>query len=209
MKNDEVRFPRFMTSWDDGTSQDMKMAELLSKYNLPGIFYIPSNCELSEEEIKILSKSGFEIGGHTISHPVDLKELSSDEQLSEIMGNKEWLEYLIDKKIETFCYPRGRYNEITVNKLREAEIKWARTTVIGNINQPKDPFRVSTAVHVYPFRKEYQEKEWQQYAKELFKKTKEGENKVFHLWGHSWEIEKYKQWENLEDFFNFITNELK
>jgi len=27
---------------------------------------------------------------------------------------------------------------------------------------------------------------------------------VFHIWGHSWEIEKYKMWDELELFFKFF-----
>ena len=29
---------------------------------------------------------------------------------------------------------------------------------------------------------------------------------IIHLWGHSWEIEKFDQWKMLERFFKFISN---
>ena len=29
---------------------------------------------------------------------------------------------------------------------------------------------------------------------------------VFHLWGHSWEIEKYGMWEELSDFLKHISS---
>jgi hypothetical protein len=42
-------------------------------------------------------------------------------------------------------------------------------------------------------------RDWAALAKELFFRTIE-RGGVFHLWGHSWEIEEQGQWENLENF---------
>ena len=57
----------FETSWDDGVESDFRMADLLEKYQLPGIFFIPTITELKEEDIKRLSQR-FDIGGHSTSH---------------------------------------------------------------------------------------------------------------------------------------------
>jgi hypothetical protein len=42
-------------------------------------------------------------------------------------------------------------------------------------------------------------RDWLTLAKEVFQQTME-RGGVFHLWGHSWEIEEQGQWENLEKF---------
>ncbi|MGB6598726.1 MAG: hypothetical protein WBE70_16550, partial [Candidatus Acidiferrum sp.] len=42
-------------------------------------------------------------------------------------------------------------------------------------------------------------RDWAALAKNLFLRTTE-RGGVFHLWGHSWEIDEQGQWENLEMF---------
>jgi len=98
-------------SCDDGNLLDFKIAEKLESLGLNCTFYLPSNCELSTKDIQRLAQK-FEIGGHTYSHFQDLKKIVNDEYLEyEIKANKDWLEELTGKKINKFCYPRGRYNE--------------------------------------------------------------------------------------------------
>ena len=47
---------------------------------------------------------------------------------------------------------------------------------------------------------------WLNLAKNSFDyANKHGE--VFHLWGHSWEIEKYGMWKQLEELFKYINNQ--
>ena len=67
-----------ITSWDDGYSKDMKIFALLSYYNLWGIFFL-SNCDvqLSRTDVKKIGEK-FQVGGHTVSHPQDMKRLSKE-----------------------------------------------------------------------------------------------------------------------------------
>jgi len=189
------------TSWDDGSKEDLRLIELLKKYNLPAIFYIPNTTELGGKEIFDLSKD-FEIGGHTITHPMDLKLLSDKELRNEIEGNRNWLESIIGKRVKSFCYPRGRFDERTVKLLDELDFTSARTTLVGNTFVPVDSFRIKTSAHVYPFRREYSGDHWLDFVKKMFLMAKD--NGYFHLWGHSWEIEKHNLWGGLEEIFKFI-----
>lgn len=199
-----------ITSWDDGCVFDNKIVALLEKYNLPGIFYIPNNCQLAEEqsldslEIKELSKK-FEIGGHTFSHPMDMKLLDEVMLEIEIGQNKRWLERLIDKEITSFCYPRGRYNEQVIEKLIDLDFKEARTTLVLNTDVPQDNFRTAPTIHVYPNRQEYEGRNWLQLAKEKFDEAKKKDG-YYHVWGHSWEVEKFGLWKELEELFKYITD---
>ncbi|MBK4734293.1 glycosyltransferase [Noviherbaspirillum pedocola] len=59
------------------------------------------------DAVRELHNQGFEIGGHTISHPI-LNECSDDEALQEIGGCKEELESIIGGKVHSFAYPNGR-----------------------------------------------------------------------------------------------------
>ena len=40
---------KITASWDDGTTADLKMAELMVKYVIPTIFYWPENIKESKQ----------------------------------------------------------------------------------------------------------------------------------------------------------------
>ena len=72
---------------DDGSKEDVRVAELLEKYGFRGIFYIaPFNTKLSSAEIKRISEK-HEIGGHTLNH-TRLTYLPISEQFDEIFKGK-------------------------------------------------------------------------------------------------------------------------
>lgn len=190
-------------SFDDASRQDIKIAEIIAKYNLQKytIFYVNSFCQLSWDKIIWLYDMGFTIGGHTTSHPEDIKLLSKDNQYLEISENKELLERIIDDKITSFSYPKGRYNETTIEQVKKAGFKEARTTIVLK-TEYDNPFRKPTTIHIRE-RKEYNGKDWLDLAKELFLKAKKDDS-YFHIWGHGWEIDKFNQWEKVEQFLKFI-----
>ena len=132
----------FITSWDDGRKEDLKLAKLLLKYQIPAIFYIPSTTELQPSTILNLYQQGFEIGGHTNTHPGDLKKLRDSEQFAEIMSNRTFLENILssigDVEVTSFCYPNGKYNKITIDCLKRAGFLNARnaSTLLQNLAKP-------------------------------------------------------------------------
>ena len=198
---------KIFTSWDDGLIYDIELAELLRKYKIPAVFYIPTCCDLIPDMIRGLSKD-FEIGGHSKTHPADLKNLDDELLYQELNDNRKWLEYLTGKKITKFCYPRGRYNDRVIKIVKKAGFKEARTTVIGSIYPALDPFKTPTTVHCFQ-RKEYEGVPWLDYAKQKYLEAKALEGSVFHLWGHSRELFLDDGWSKLEEFFKFITNEME
>lgn len=196
------------TSWDDGNKLDMKLAGLLVKYNMKGTFYIsPENKKfsLTEEDLKKLAET-HEVGAHTISHP-HLATLSASDARKEIVDSKKYLEKLLDKEIKTFCYPYGEFNGDIKNSVREAGFLGARTVADNIIHFSKDFFEFGTTLHVYPlsFLGKITFLKWSNLAKRLFERAlKKGD--VYHLWGHSWEIEKHGLWQELEDVFKYIAD---
>lgn len=195
---------QYEISCDDGCNLDLKTADLLKKYKLDATFYIQTLCELSDEFIKKLSED-FEIGGHTVSHYFDLKQLHDITIEFEIRDNKEWLEKITGKKIIKFSYPNGKYDDRVIGFVRKAGVIYARTTTVLNTEHPADMFRVHPTIHIHPNRKEYKGRDWSELAREYFLKAKEKDG-FFHLFFHSWEVQKYKQWNELEEFFKFINN---
>jgi peptidoglycan/xylan/chitin deacetylase (PgdA/CDA1 family) len=201
---------KILVSCDDGNKKDFILARLLKKYNLTGIFFIANQSnktDLTDSEIVKLYDMGFEIGGHTWSHPEDMKELSPKQLYLEIIKNKNYLENLIHNKLYWFCFPGGRHNQIVDDVVRKSGYMYARTTVIGK-TKDTDDFIQHTSVHVHNSRKEYNSygNDWVKFAEEQFFKAK-ANNGLFHLWGHSWEINGANEWGRLEKFLAFIAKE--
>lgn len=212
------------TSWDDGHVLDLKLAELLRKYYIPATFYIsPRDREIKESErltdhqILELSKN-FEIGAHTMNHP-RLSKIGLVEAKKEILDSKNYLEKLIGKPVTSFCYPGGDYVGIHRQIVRDAGFIFARTVERFSDGKNSDQFLFPTTIHTYRhwsdaikilrivgvsnFLNAYLN--WDELAIILFDKTIENGG-IFHLWGHSWEIEKNKDWKRLERVFKYISN---
>ena len=193
-------------SFDDGVKQDINLACMLKQYGFEKntIFFIPNNCKLSDDNIKWLVNNGFELGGHTVSHPNDMKLLNEEQLKKEVEDNKKWLETLTNKKLEWFCYPSGRYCEDTVQAVKKAGYEKARTVLVGEYKQPTNNFRIATSVHIYPNRNEYQGRNWLEYAYDMLSKASIEQDGIFHVWGHSWEISKFGLWQDVEKLFEKI-----
>ena len=193
-------------SFDDGSIFDKKIAQLLEKYGFTGTFYIPSNCDLSPKIIKQISINHY-IGGHTETHPMDMKLLSCGDLTVEVRNNKKWLEEITGHNINSFCYPRGRYNDNVIAILKEEGFIEARTTQVLRTTLPEDPFRRDTTIHVFQ-RSEYNGMAWQNVARSMFKQAKENDG-YFHLWGHGWEINRDKNWEKFEKLLEYIRDNIR
>lgn len=198
----------FRISVDDGDEDDLRSAELLEKYGLTATFYIPNTTTLSDERIIELGRK-HTLGGHTVTHPPDIKRLLPDELVRDIQENKEWLASLVpDRAITSFCYPRGRHNESVREAVRAAGYREARTTLVNFTDPPDDPFRTWTSCHAAP-RKEYAGQDWLTVAKALFRLAQEkGARGYFHFWFHSWEVRNRNEWGKLEEVLKYFSENL-
>ncbi len=198
--------------------------------------YKQGNNFLAPGRIQELSRR-FEIGAHTLTHP-DLTTLNDKELKEEIEGSKKYLQDLLGKEVTMFCYPKGLYSEKVKQSVLSARFLGARTVKKYVTVFPKDPFEMGTTLHVYPWplRKKDARRllwgrhlfqpiqkdlnlflktlpsvrafvSWQDYARHLFNHAVSYGN-YFHLWGHSWEIEKYGMWGDLEEFFRYAHSRL-
>lgn len=211
------------TSWDDGHILDMKLADVLRKYNLSGTFYIapenrevPSDKRLQKGQVQTLAHE-FEIGAHTMTHP-RLSEIPNEVAREEIQGSKTTLEQWTEKPVTSFCYPGGDFTATHKTLVRDAGFSLARTVERFRTDIPADPFEMPTTIHAYRhwsdvspifhesgishFYSYY--RNWERLAMALFDRVVR-EGGVFHLWGHSWEIEKNGQWESLERVCDHIS----
>ncbi len=215
------------TSWDDGHRCDLKLAQMLNRHGLKATFYVaPENQELAQQdllsvpEIRNLSQD-FEIGAHSMTHR-RLPAIPEREAAREINESKAVLEQVTGKEVDAFCYPGGAYTKVHTQLVREAGFRYART-VARYIFSVDDPYAAGTSVHAYhhnqrigldlwrtacfaKFRpiKLLHCLDWDCLAKAMFDKVlKEGG--IYHIWGHSWEIDENDDWERLEDVFRYIS----
>jgi len=68
---------------------------------------LPDNLMLSSQQLIKLYKSGMEIGGHTVTHPI-LAALDLDTIKQEVYDNKVALEKKLNAKLRYFAYPNGK-----------------------------------------------------------------------------------------------------
>lgn len=221
----------FTTSWDDGYPLDIKLAKLLLKYNIKGTFYIAfKNKErkvLKKKDINHLCKVGFEIGSHSVSHPI-LTKINKTEQWYEIYSSKKILEKIIKKEVNSFCYPKGIFNSHILELVKKAGYKIARTTRLFIFDNQILPFLMPVSIHfsqrskISYVKQGLKEKNYQglffwfrelqlkndplQICIEFYNYLKKCEGVFFHLWGHSWELEQQKLWKKLESFLRFISS---
>jgi peptidoglycan/xylan/chitin deacetylase (PgdA/CDA1 family) len=210
-------------SWDDGQKLDLKFANLLKKYGLKGTFYIsPRNREwdkgelLSDKEIYKLSKD-FEIGCHTMNHQ-RLTEIKEDQAYREILDSKLFLEKIINKKIESFSYPYGDYNNKIRNLVEKAGLIIGRTSNRYSFKYPLDPLVLDTTLHTYDHILDLakilkfsrfnpiefcKNLDWEHLARRMFDYVIR-RGGVYHLWGHSKEIDTLSHWGKLENVLAYI-----
>src|SRR3989344_3981941 len=182
----------FTTSWDDGDVLDLKLSQMLDRYNVKGTFYITQNYRgerLSEKEISHLA---------------------------------------LNNEVLMFCYPFGYYDSETIEVVKECGFRGARITGSNHFDSETDAFQMPTTLQVYPFpfRKKnddtyywrYLLQPWRERSGQLHElglsylsitswgkaarkilELSASHDIVFHLWGHSWEIEKYGMWQELEE----------
>ena len=81
----------------------------------------------------------------------------------------------------------------------------ARSTLVGYVHESENPYFEQTAVHIACKRKEYAGLDWYNYGLKLLEIAHKVPDSVFHIWGHSYEIEQNKQWPILDLFLKEMT----
>jgi len=217
------------TSWDDGDRSDLRVAEMLSMHGLAGTFYVPlepfrAGPQLKVQEIRDLAAESFEIGGHTVSHR-SLTELTYQEQAREVLECKRILEDRLGSEIKSFCYPNGKLNRETVRCVERAGYQGARTTRMLRSSFQFPRFEMPTTLQAFPhpahayLRNTIKggnlgglagfalhlrgARNWVELGRSLFDQVLE-DGGFWHLYGHSWELESLKLWEQLEELLRYV-----
>lgn len=135
-------------TFDDGYKNNYINAyPVLKEYGFKGtIFVITSMVDkvqlyLTREQIAELSKNNIDIASHTVNHE-NLNATSKENTVKTLKESKEFLEKIINKKVEYIAYPFGNYDDATIKSLKEAGYKMAFTTEKGWSKGKTDEYKV-------------------------------------------------------------------
>ena len=106
---------------------------------------LPNNLMMETQQVKQLSESGMEIGGHTVTHPI-LATLTSEKAEEEISEGKKVLESIIQNPISLFAYPNGKpgqdYLPEHISIVKKLGFKAAVSTNWGVSNSKSDMYQL-------------------------------------------------------------------
>jgi len=214
------------TSWDDGHPLDLRLAGMLSRYGVKGTFYVATENRqkpvMRASELREISRS-FEIGAHSLSHR-KLRGLSRKTLQQEIRGGKAALEEILGRPVRMFCYPWGRHSRQVRFEVGRAGFVGARTTRQFCLRCKNDPLQMPTTMQAFPHpawryvRHCSRTANWHgmvnfwragptasmaHRACDLFHRARQ-EGGVWHLWGHSWELDAFNLWADVEAILRVV-----
>lgn len=218
------------TSWDDGHPLDLRLAETLAAAGVTGTLYVPIKYppmpRMSSTEMRRLTAMGFEIGSHTVTHP-RLDQIDDAAARKELSDSKRTLEDLIGVEVTALCYPFGKFNRRVMELARETGYAMARTTVSYRTSLEFDPYAMPVSYQlkhhakIIHARHSIKERDWRglmswislgcvskpvRLAARCFARVR-ARGGVYHLWGHSWEIEQFGMWPALDEILAIVAKQ--
>lgn len=206
--------------WDDGVVTDIRLIEILKKYNAKATFnlnpgYFPAvttrsrwqkplevdwSCKgflagkIGFDKFKKVY-SGFKVASHCWSHET-VGFVPDEEFLLAAVKARKFLEDMFEIDCPGFAWPCGVFSTKTENLLKEAGFKYARTTLnASDITKCENAMQMPTNCHFQDSRF------WERY--ENAKSTG-----VFYFWGHSYETLNYPPlWKQFEDKIRYISED--
>ena len=205
-------------SYDDGVTQDIRLIELLNKYNLKCTFNINSELlgrkgilirenqrishyKIHPDDAKYVYE-GHEIAAHTLTHPL-LPTLSEAEIIRQVETDRINLSELVGYEVVGMAYPGGGINNddrVADIIKKNTGIKYSRTTACtDSFDLQEDLYRFNPSVYHLNFDKLME-------MGNDFIDLKTNEPKIFYIWGHSYEMDyRPDYWIKLEEFFELIS----
>lgn len=206
-------------SYDDGVTQDIRLIELLNKYDLKCTFNLNSELlgtkgilvgdnlrvahyKIHPEDVKYVYE-GHEVAAHTLTHP-NLTQLDEAEIIRQVRQDQENLSALVQYDVIGMAYPCGGVNNddrVADIIQKNTDIRYCRTiTSTGNFEPQSNLYRFNPSTpHM---------DNWDRLMEmgREFVELKTETPKIFYIWGHSYEMDYASDaWVRLEEFFDLIS----
>lgn len=204
-------------SYDDCTTQDIRLVELFNKYNVKATFNVNSGLlggrnellregarvrwdKLTADELKSVY-AGHEVAVHTLTHPHLQKIEDDNEIVRQIEEDRIALEKIMGYDICGMAYPCDGKNADRVADIikNRTKIKYARTaTDTYNFDIQDDLYQFNPTVHHHNYDELFR-------LGEEFVSLKPDTPKLFYIWGHSFEFDIRDEWGRFEEFLKMIS----
>ena len=205
-------------SFDDGTTQDIRLIDLLNKYNLKSTFNLNSGLlaqkgllfrdgqriahyKLYPEHVKPIYE-GHEVAVHTVGHK-NLTQCTDQEIIYQVETDRLKLSELVGYEVVGMAYPCGGVNnndhvaEVIKNN---TGVRYSRTITTNNcFDLQENLFRFDPTAFYLDF-------ENMMALGEKFIELKAHKPQIFYIWGHAFEMDYGPDyWLRLEEFFKLIS----
>lgn len=204
-------------SYDDCTTQDIRLVELFNKYGVKATFNVNSGLlgtknELIRMGVKVRHDKldandiadiyrGHEVAVHTLTHP-RLQEIEDDDEIvRQVEEDRKALEALVGYDVCGMAYPcNGEDADRVAQILKErTAVKYSRTTISTyNFDLQDDLYLFNPTIHHTEYDELFR-------LGEEFVNTEFDTPKLFYIWGHSFEFDIFDDWNRFEDFLRLIS----
>jgi peptidoglycan/xylan/chitin deacetylase (PgdA/CDA1 family) len=127
-------------TFDDGTTDHRRVAELLSSHDLTGTFFVITGRlgtpgYLSEADVRSMAAQGHRLASHSVTHR-HLTLLRAAELADELAASRRHIEALAQRTVDWFAPPGGVYSKATIEAVLRAGYKVVRTMDWGYAEFP-------------------------------------------------------------------------
>jgi len=193
---------RVAQCWDDGVTDDIRLIEILRRYNAKASFNL--NIKLHDDtsagwrfrdvkDVHRIAKSdlvgvydGFLVANHTATHP-SLTKLAPEDAVRDIRDGKEMLEQLFGYAVTGFAYPFGDYNSAVEDMVRDSGHVYARAV------PPIDDVLLNTSPMAFRPNCHFMAADFQSRFEHAASSSG-----IFYFWGHSYEMVTDDDWNCFE-----------
>ena len=206
-------------SYDDGTTQDIRLIEIFNKYGLKATFNLNSELlgtgrELVREGVTVRHDKvnacdvkdiylGHEVASHTLTHPNLTTIADESERIRQVESDRLRLSELVGYEVRGFAYPCGgvNYDRRVSDIIRKnTGVKYCRTIKSSYSFEPQDDlFEFKPTVF------HHNEFDRMVSLADEFLSAAPDKPMLFYVWGHSFEFDIHDTWDRFEEFCKMIS----
>ena len=198
-------------SYDDGVTQDVRLAKLFRKYGMKATFNLNSgmlgqsstlmpgrlvdHSKVKAEDVRYIYE-GHEIAAHTLTHPL-LPRMTEENIIRQVEEDRLALSELAGYEVVGFAYPGGGVNfDSRVANVIKANtgIQYCRTI------KSNGEFALSGNLYEFEPTVYHLEMDKMMALGERFLALRAEQPAIFYIWGHAYEFDINDTWDEFENF---------